>query len=117
MPGVSRLVRVQFLDPVDRDEIGDYGDALEALGVTGGLFPVLDANITLTAEGDEGTRMTLTAVYRSPCGTLSAGLDRMLLNKVATATIYSLMTHMSRALKDTAPARPPPSPPRDSAAP
>ena len=118
VPGMSQLVQVQILDLHDRDEESvTMGIRWEATGVTGGLFPVLDANITLTAEGDQDTRMTLTGVYRSPWGTLSAGLDRMLLHKVATATIHSLMTHLSRALKDTAPARPPPSPPRDSAAP
>ena len=45
----------------------------EALGVTGGLFPVLDADIGLTAEGEEGTRMTLNGVYRPPLAALGAG--------------------------------------------
>jgi hypothetical protein len=99
LPGVSRLVRVQFLDPVDRDNAVTTGMRWEALGITGGLFPVLDANITLATEGDERTRMTLTAVYRPPFGALG-----VLLNGVATATIYSLMTHMARALEGAAPA-------------
>jgi hypothetical protein len=62
------------------------------------------ANIKLTAEGDEATRMTLTAVYRPPLGALGAGLDRVLLHKVATATVHSLITNMARALEGTAPA-------------
>ena len=99
LPGVSRLVRVQFLDPVDRDNVVTAGMRWEAFGVTGGLFPVLDANITLATEGDERTRMTLAAVYRPPFGALG-----VLLNRVATATIYSLMTHMARALEGAAPA-------------
>ncbi len=41
-----------------------------------------DPNITLATAGDEGTRMTLTAVYRPPFGALG-----VLLNRVATATI------------------------------
>ncbi len=99
LPGVSRLVRVQFLDPVDRDNSVTTGMRWEALGVTGGLFPVLDANITLATEGDERTRMTLTAVYRPPFGALGA-----LLHSVAVTTIYSLMTHIARALEGVAPA-------------
>lgn len=75
----------------------------EALGVTGRLFPVLDADIGLAAESDERTRMTLTAAYRPPLGVLGAGLDRMLMHRVATATIHSLMTHMSNAMQGTAP--------------
>jgi hypothetical protein len=101
-PGLSRLVRVQFLDPVDRIDSVTTGMRWEAIGVTGGLFPALDANITLTAEGDQHTRMTLTGVYRPPFGTLGAGLDRALLHKVATATIHSLMTRLSGALEGTA---------------
>lgn len=104
LPGVSRLVRVQFLDPVDRDGHMMIGMRWEAVGVTGGLFPVLDADICLAAEGDERTRMTLTAVYRPPLGVLGAGLDRVLMHRVATATIHSLMTHMSNAMQGTAPA-------------
>jgi hypothetical protein len=76
----------------------------EATGVTGGLFPVMDANITLTTEDGEATQMTLTAVYRPPLGALGAGLDRVLLHKVATATVHSLMTNMASALEGIAPA-------------
>jgi hypothetical protein len=104
LPGASRLVRVQFLDPVDRDDCVTVGMRWEATGVTGGLFPVMDANIKLTAEGGEATQMTLTAVYRPPLGALGAGLDRVLLHKVATATVHSLMTNMARAMEGTAPA-------------
>ncbi len=105
LPGVSRLVRVQFLDPVERDGSVIVGMRWEAIGATGGLFPALDANIKLaTAEGEEGAQMTMTAVYRPPFGTLGAGLDRVLLHRVATATIHSLVTHMTRALEGAAPA-------------
>ena len=104
LPGASRLVRVQFLDPVDRDGSVTVGMRWEAIGVTGGLFPALDANITLTTEGEESTRMTLTAVYRPPFGALGTGLDRVLLHKVATATVHSLMTNMARAVDGAAPA-------------
>jgi hypothetical protein len=105
LPGASRLVRVQFLDPVERDGSVTVGMRWEAIGVTGGLFPVMDANITLTAtEGEEGTQMTLTAVYRPPLGVLGAGLDRVLLHKVATATVRSLMTSMASAVEGNAPA-------------
>jgi hypothetical protein len=75
----------------------------EATGLTGRLFPALDANITLTPEGGQATRITLTGVYRSPLGALGAGLDRALLRHVATATIGSLLTRMSEALEGPAP--------------
>lgn len=104
VPGLSRLVRVHFLDPVERDGSTTIGMRWEAAGVTGRLFPALDANITLTAAGDQSTQMTLTGVYRSPLGALGAGLDRAVLHHVATATIHSLLARMSGALESTAPA-------------
>jgi hypothetical protein len=103
VPGLSRRVQAHFLDPVDRDGSVTLGMRWEATGVTGRLFPALDANITLTAEGDQHTQMTLTGVYRSPLGAFGAGLDRALLHHVATATIGSLLARMSEALEGTAP--------------
>jgi hypothetical protein len=67
------------------------------------LFPVLDADVMLAAEGEEGTRMTLNGVYRPPLGALGARLDRVMLHRVATATIGSLITHTAQALEGSAP--------------
>src|SRR6266568_5483150 len=51
LPGASRLVRVQVVDPVYRDGTPmTLGVRWEAVGVTGGLFPVLDASIRLGGE-------------------------------------------------------------------
>jgi hypothetical protein len=98
VPGLSRPVQAHFLDPVDRDGSVTMAMRWEATGLTGRLFPALDANITLTPEGGQATRITLTGVYRSPLGALGAGLERALLHHVATATIGSLLTRMNEAL-------------------
>ena len=81
LPGASRLVRVQFVDPVYRDGAMTLGLRWEAMGVTGGLFPVLDANIRLSGEGGQSSRAVLTASYRPPLGAARGGLDRLLLHK------------------------------------
>jgi hypothetical protein len=39
LPGASRLVRVQFVDPVYRDGSMTVGLRWEAIGMAGGLFP------------------------------------------------------------------------------
>jgi acyl-coenzyme A thioesterase PaaI-like protein len=101
---LSRKVRVQFLDPVDHGDAVTVGMRWAAVGMTGGLFPVLDADIELAAEGEEDTRVTLTGVYRPPLGAVGVGLDRMLLHRVATATIGSLLAHLAQALATAAPA-------------
>ncbi len=103
-PGPSGLMRVHFLDPVDRTGSVITGMRWEAIGVSDRLFPALDANITLTAAGHQDTRMTLTGVYRPPFGPLGAGLDRVLVHKAATATLRSLMTSLGGALEGAVPA-------------
>jgi hypothetical protein len=101
LPGASRLVRVQFVDPVYRDGAMTLGVRWEAVGVTGGLFPVLDANIRLSAEGGQSSRAVLTASYRPPLGAAGAGLDRLLLHKVAAATIKTFLARVAGALEGT----------------
>lgn len=102
-PGTSRLVRVRFTDPAYRDDAMRVGLRWEAVGVTGGLFPALDADISLTAEGDR-TRVALTGTYRPPLGALGAGLDRLVLGKIAEATIAAFLSQVSEALAAPAPA-------------
>ena len=73
MPGASKLVRVRFLDPVYHAEAMSVGFRWEATGVTGGLFPALDADISLTPDGEQTTRLALAGVYRPPLGRLGEG--------------------------------------------
>lgn len=111
VPGVSRLVRVRFTEPVYRDKAMTIGLRWEATGVTGGLFPVLDADIRLSAddgeddgegdgEGDDaGVRVTLTGSYRPPLGAPGAALDWLLLRTVAVATLRTLLARVAAALE------------------
>jgi hypothetical protein len=96
--GVSKLVRVRFLDPVDRGDSMTQGLRWEATGLTGGLYPVLDADISLRPAGGRATRLALMGSYRPPLGRLGAGLDRVIFNKVATATIRALLRSIADAL-------------------
>jgi hypothetical protein len=102
-PGLPQLAQTHFLEPVHREDSTTMGMRWEATSVTGGLFTALDANITLTAESIQLTRLTLTGVYRSPLEMLSAVPERVLLNKSAATTIRSLLTRICGALEsDTA---------------
>lgn len=100
-PGASRLVRVQFVEPVYRDGAMTLGLRWEATGVTGGLFPVLDANLSLGdgTGGHGGTRLALTAAYRPPLGGLGAELDRLLLHRVAARTVSVFLAHVASTLE------------------
>ena len=73
VPGASRLVRVLFTEPAYRDRELAVGLRWEAMGTTGGLCPALDADIRLTAAGEQRALVTLTGSYRPPFGALGAG--------------------------------------------
>lgn len=98
VPGAAKLVRVQFLEPAYRDDGMTLAMRWEAVGATGGLFPVLDADISVTREGDQTTRLALVGSYRPPFSWLGAGLDRALLRRVAAATIRAMLKDVARAL-------------------
>lgn len=78
-PGVSRLVRVRFAEPVRHDGAVSVALRWEAAGAACGLFPSLDADIRVSADGD-GSRVTLTGSYRPPLGALGERLDRHVLH-------------------------------------
>jgi hypothetical protein len=101
VPGASRLVRVRFAEPVLRPGMMSVALRWEATGVTGALFPALDADIRLSDE-DDGVRVELTGSYRPPLGALGTELDRLLLHTVATATIRTLLVRIAAVLEDVA---------------
>jgi hypothetical protein len=106
VPGASKLVRVSLLEPVPRDDTVTLPLRWEATGIMGRLFPVLDADLTVTPAG-AGTLMRLDGAYRPPLADLGAGLDRVVLHRAATATIRSLLTRIADALAIPAPAAQP----------
>ena len=97
-PGVSRLVEVRVRELVTRDESAVLALRWEATGPDGGVFPALDADITLTPAGDRSTLLTLAAVYRPPSGALGAGPDRVILHRSAAAAIQTLVSCVAYAV-------------------
>ena len=85
-----------------------YALRWEASGPAGGLFPVLDADLSLIRADAGRTRLAIIACYRS--GTLSVQLDRMLLSRMARTTLWSLLDSLVREMTrpDRASARIPP---------
>jgi hypothetical protein len=102
LPGMSKLVQVSLLDPVRRDESVLVPMRWEATGVMGRLFPVLDANLMLV-EDDRGRGvLRIAGVYRPPLGGLGEELDQIVLRRVASATIRSLLRRIAALLVDRA---------------
>jgi hypothetical protein len=68
-PGAGAgLARIRILPPVERRDSITVGLRWEITGEVAGLFPVLDADITLAAAGEHTATLTLSGVYRPPCG-------------------------------------------------
>jgi hypothetical protein len=108
LPGVSKLVKVRLLDPVPRDDVVVVPLRWEATGRMGRLFPVLDANLALS-EGDDGRAVVrLAGVYRPPLAGVGEELDQIVLNRVASATVRSLLARVAGLL--AAPAAEPAAP-------
>jgi hypothetical protein len=85
--GLSKLVRVQLRHLAWTDRSAGLAIRWEATGPGGGLFPVLDADLRLASAGDQATALAMAGVYRPPLGPLGEALDRVILHRVADATI------------------------------
>jgi hypothetical protein len=79
----------------------------------GTLFPVLDADLTLTPAGDQTTVFALTGVFRPPPGLVDAGLDREIVCWFAAAAIRVFLARLASALAHPSGATPE-SPARDN---
>ena len=101
--GLSKLVHVRFADPIARNGSLTVAVRWEAAGTAGELFPVLDADLALTGDGDERTRLRLDGSYRPPLGRAGAALDRVALSRIAVATIRSLTESVAEAIADPVP--------------
>lgn len=97
--GVGKLVRVQTRELSWTDISAGLALRWEATGAGGGLFPVLDADLTLAPAG-EGTVLRLAGAYRPPLGSLGQALDRAILHRVAEATIGTFLARVAAQLAD-----------------
>jgi hypothetical protein len=93
--GVSKLVRVQVRELSWTDRSAGLALRWEATGGGGGLFPVLDADLTLAPAGDQGAVLRMSGAYRPPLGPLGEALDRAVLRRVADATIRSFLARVA----------------------
>jgi hypothetical protein len=102
VPGMSKLVAVRCSDMTVHERFASGAMRWEATGPGGGLFPVLDADVTLTKVGDHATILAVWGVYRPPFGGLGAGLDRVVLRRIAQATIRTFTHRIGIAITDPA---------------
>ena len=93
--GLSKLVRVQVRELPRTEQSAGIALRWEAAGPGGGLFPVLDADVRLTPAGEHVTLLSMAGSYRPPLGSLGQALDRVILHRVATATIRGFVAQVA----------------------
>ena len=97
---MSKLVEVRLLDPVPHEDVVVVPLRWEATGRMGRLFPVLDANLTLAGDGDDKAVLRFTGVYRPPLAGAGEELDQLVLHRVASATVRSLLHRLARMMAE-----------------
>jgi hypothetical protein len=92
--GLSKTVKIQSIPAYQRGSTTVVPLRWVAAGAVSGAFPVLDANLELTAAAS-GTELVFVGSYRPPFGAVGAALDRLVLHAVAQATVRSFIAQLS----------------------
>ncbi len=100
--GPSKLVRVRYAEPIQRGAVLQVPLRWETTGTAGELFSVLDADLTLTGNGERRTHLRLDGSYRAPFGQAGAALDGAALSRIVAATIRGLLDSVADAIADPA---------------
>jgi hypothetical protein len=62
------------------------------------LFPLLDADLEIATLGRSRTQLSISARYRPPLGVVGKALDRVLLHRVAEATIKDFLDRVGEGI-------------------
>lgn len=94
--GLSKTVKIQSIPAYQRGSTTVVPLRWVATGALSGAFPVLDANLELTAAA-AGTELAFVGSYRPPFGPIGAAIDRLVLHTVAQATVRSFIAQLAEA--------------------
>jgi hypothetical protein len=102
---LRRRVQVELGEPVRFPSMTSLPLTWEPVGLEG-LLPRLDADIELGALGEDRTQLAVSARYRPPLGAVGRTVDRVLLHRVAEATVKDFLDRLGHAisLSQTGPA-------------
>jgi hypothetical protein len=95
---MSRLVEVRFAELSARTTSATLMLRWEAAGPGGRLFPVLDADLTLAPYGEAASLLALAGVYRPPLGAVGVALNRVVMRRVANATLQGFVDQIGDAI-------------------
>ena len=96
---LRRQVRIRLGEPVRYPSMTSLPLTWEPVGLEG-LLPRLDANLELGSLGGDRTQLALSARYRPPLGAVGQAVDRVLLHRVAEATVKDFLDRLGQAITD-----------------
>jgi hypothetical protein len=97
LPMLGKTVSVHVGQPIARGEVTVVPLTWQATS-TPGLFPVLSADLEVAGLGDDLTQLTLQGRYDPPLGSIGQRIDRLLMHRVAEASVRSFLTHLAERL-------------------
>lgn len=89
--GIAKGVVVQMREPYLHEGVTVVPFRWVATGASGALFPELDGNLELRPGTEDASVLSLLGAYRPPLAGLGRTLDRMLLHRVADATVRGFL--------------------------
>lgn len=97
MPGLAKSVSLEIgLAEIHRSGLV-YPIRWTAHGA-GGLFPELNADLALSQMGPYMTSLSLDGTYEPPLGVVGRVADRMILGRLADATVRNWMDRLAEAV-------------------
>jgi hypothetical protein len=98
---LRRQVRIRLGEPVHLPSMTSLPLTWEPVGLDG-VLPELDANLELGSLGGNRTQLAISARYRPPLGVVGRAVDRVLLHRVAEATLKDFLDRVGEAVTDQA---------------
>jgi hypothetical protein len=98
---LRRQVRIRLGEPVRFPSMTSLPLTWEPVGLEG-VLPQLDANLELGSLGGDRTQLAISARYRPPLGVVGRAVDRVLLHRVAEATLKDFLDRVGQAIRDQA---------------
>jgi hypothetical protein len=98
---LRRQVTIQLGEPVRFPSMTSLPLTWEPVGLEG-LLPQLDANLELGSLGEDRTQLAISARYRPPLGVVGRAVDRVLLHRVAEATLKDFLDRLGQAITNHA---------------
>jgi hypothetical protein len=96
-PRLGRRVAIQLGEPVRFPSMVSLPLTWEPVGLEG-VLPRLDATLELGALGADRTQLAISARYRPPLGVVGQAMDRVLLHRVAEATLKDFLDRLGSAI-------------------